>query len=114
MEESYLQGPITPKEPYDPYERSVLNHAEYGEDFQREQYLHTLLMTLPRALTFSERRAAAQDPGVPPRVYAPAALRISKLPLPCDAEIIEEGRRHTVTDEAARHPGDRSDPSELR
>jgi hypothetical protein len=114
LEESYLQGPLVPSEPHDPYERSVLNHAEYGEDLQRERYVHTLLTALPRPLTLRERRAAVGDQGVPPRVYAPAALRVSKLPHPWDAEILEEGRRHTVTAEAALHPGDCSDPGELR
>jgi hypothetical protein len=110
----YLQGPLTPVEPRDPYERSVLNHAEYGEDFQREQYFRNLMVGMPRRLTVVERWAAEEDPGVAPRVYAPAWERVSKPPLPWDAEILAAGRTHTITAEAALHPGDRSDPAELQ
>jgi hypothetical protein len=114
LHDVYSEGPFAPVEPHDPFEHSVLNSAEYGEDVQREQLLHALLAGLPRPLTYREQRAAETDPGPPPRVYAPASARVSKEPLPGDAEILEEGRHHTITSEAARHPGDRSDPAERR
>jgi hypothetical protein len=100
--------------PRDPYARSVLNRAEHGEDFEREQYFHKLMLGMPRPLTIDEQWAAAEDPGVAPRVYAPAWERVSKQPTPWDAEILASGRTHTITAEAALHPGDRSDPAELR
>ena len=37
-----------------------------------------------RPLTGAEREAAQNDPGVSPRVYAPASLRVAKRPLPAD------------------------------
>jgi hypothetical protein len=49
-----------------------------------------------------------------PRVYAPASARIRKDALPWDAEILESGARHEITSEAALHPGDRSESSEIR
>ena len=61
-DDAYLQGPLTPVEPRDPYERSVLNHAEYGEDFVRERYFRNLMVGTPRPLTIVERWAAAEDP----------------------------------------------------
>jgi len=100
--------------PHDPFERSVLNEAEHGEDILRERVFHELMVCTPRPLTILERWAAADDPGLAPRVYAPAWERVPKQPLPCDAEVIAEGRRHTITAESSRHPGDRSDPGELR
>jgi len=113
-EDAYLQGPLTPEIPYDPFVRSVLNEAEHGEDLQRERYVHDLMVGVPRPLSLVERGAADDDPGRPPRVYAPAAERVPKEPLPWDAELLEECGRHTITAEAAQHPGDRSDPGELR
>jgi hypothetical protein len=103
-----------PVTPYDPFERSVLNDAEHGEDALRERYLHDLMVALPRPLTVVERCAADDDPGRAPRVYAPAWERVPKEPLPWDAELLEACGRHTITAEAAQHPGDRSDPGELR
>ena len=44
----------------------------------------------------------------------PAAARVPKDPAWYDAEILESGSHHEITAEAARHPGDRSDPGELR
>ena len=114
LDDVYLGGPLQPVTPQDPFVRSVLNSAEYGEDAQTEQYVHALLAGLPRPLTLREKRATAHDAGVPRRVYAPASARVPKFPPPWDAEIIEAGRRHTITAEAALHPGDRSDPAELR
>jgi hypothetical protein len=110
----YAEGPLPRVKPYDRYQRSVLNTAEYGEDVQREQLLHALLVGLPRPLSLAEKWAAMDDPGRPPRVYAPASARVPKRPLPWDAELLEAGRTHIITEESARHPGDRSDPSELR
>jgi hypothetical protein len=110
----HLDGPFQPATPRDPYARSVLNAAEYGEDAQTEHMVHALLVGLPRPLTYLEKRATANDSGRPTRVYAPAAARVSKDPAWYDAEILEAGRRHEITPEAARHPGDRSDPAELR
>ena len=109
-----FEGPFQPYVPSDPYARSVLNRAEYGEDAQTEQFVHALLVGLPRPLTRLEKVAAADDPGHSHRVYAPASVRVVKDPPAWDAEIIEAGRRHTITAEAALHPGDRSDPAELR
>ena len=37
-----------------------------------------------RPLTSAEREAAHNDPGIPPRVCAPASLRVPKRPLPAD------------------------------
>ena len=113
-EEAFLQGPLPPTVPHDPYERSVLNVAEHGEDAERENYVHDLMNSLPRPLTLVEKWAASDDPGLPRRVYAPASSRVPKEPLPADAEVLAAGRRHMITAEAALHPGDRSDPAELR
>ena len=114
LHDVYSEGPFAPVEPHDPFAHSVLNSAEYGEDVQRGQLLHALLAGLPRPLTYRERRAAASDPGLAPRVYAPASARVPKRPLPADAAILEAGRHHAITAEAARHPGDCSDPAERR
>jgi hypothetical protein len=100
--------------PRDPYARTVLNRAELGKDAHRMQFFNNLMVGTPRPLTIDERWAAAEDPGVAPRVYAPAWERVSKQPTPWDAEILASGRTHTITAEAALHPGDRSDPAELR
>jgi len=100
--------------PHDPFERSVLNEAEHGEDILRERVFHELMVSTQRPLSLEERGAAADDPGRAPRVYAPAWERVPKQPLPGDAEVIAEGRRHTITAESSRHPGDSSDPGELR
>ena len=113
-DEAFLHAPLEPILPYDPFERSVLNTAELGEDILRERYLHDLMVGSPRPLSVAERSAATDDPGRPPRVYAPAWDRVAREPLPCDAELMAECRRHTITAESARHPGDRSDPAELR
>jgi hypothetical protein len=113
-DEALLQSPLEPILPYDPFERSVLNDAELGEDARREGYFHDLMGGGSRPLSVTERGAAAADPGRAPRVYAPAWERVSKEPLPWDAELMTECKRHTVTGEAALHPGDRSDPGELR
>ncbi len=112
--DAYAEGLIPPVTPLAPCQRSVLNSAEQVEDVQREQLLHALLLGLPRPLSTRSKRAAAEDPGLPPRVYAPASARVAKEPLPWDAEVLAAGRLHTVTAEAALHPGDRSDPAELR
>ena len=113
-DEAFLQGPLPPSVPHDPYERSVLNIAEHGEDSERERVVHDLMVMLPRPLSGLEKSAAAHDPGLPHRVYAPASARVSKQPLPCDAELMAAGLLHTITAESALHPGDRSDPAELR
>lgn len=113
-DEAFLQGPLSPPPPRDPYERSVLNAAEHGEDAGREELVHDLMAGTSRPLTILEKWAAAHDPGLPPRVYAPASVRVPKEPMPWDAAVIEEGLHHTIPAEAALHPGDRSDPSELR
>ena len=109
-----LEGPFQPETPRDPYARSVLNSSEYGEDAQTEQMVHALLAGMPRPLTRSERQAAEEGADHTHRVYAPASARVAKDPPAWDAEIIEAGRHHTITAEAALHPGDRSDPAELR
>jgi hypothetical protein len=113
-DEAFLQGPLPPVMPYDPFERSVLNEAEHGEDALRERYFHDLMGGIPRPLSTLERCAATEDSGRAPRVYAPAWERVPKEPLPWDAELLAECGRHTITAESALHPGDRSDPGELR
>jgi hypothetical protein len=100
--------------PRDPYAGSVRNVADHGEDARREQFFRNLMIGTPRPLTMSERWASAEDPGTAPRVYAPAWERVRKPAMPWDAEILEAGRSHTITAEAALHPGDRSDPGEVR
>jgi hypothetical protein len=110
----HAEGPFAPITPDDPFQRSVLNSAEHSEDVQSKQLLHALLLGLPRPPSQRERQAATDDLGAPPRVYAPASARVPKKPLPCDAEILAEGRHHTITAESALHPGDRSDPAERR
>jgi len=113
-DELYLQGALTPLMPRDPYARSVHNAAELGKNPQRMQFFNDLMVGRPRPLTVAEQWAAEEDSGVAPRVYAPAWERVAKQALPWDAEILAAGRAHTITAEAALHPGDRSDPAELQ
>lgn len=113
-DDAFLQGPLSPPALRDPYERSVLNAAEHGEDAGREELVHQLMAGTSRPLNMVEKWAAAHDPGLPRRVYAPASARVPKQPTPWDAEVMEHGLHHTITADAALHPGDRSDPRELR
>ena len=50
----------------------------------RRNGLARLARDVVRALTRAEPSAARSGPGVKPRVYAPAALRVARRPLPAD------------------------------
>ncbi|MCC6180059.1 MAG: hypothetical protein IT305_32495 [Chloroflexi bacterium] len=76
--------------------------------------MNDLVSEPARPLTDDEEAAARIDAGRQPRTYAPASERVPETPAPGDAEIIEEGRDYQLSPEAARHPGDRSAPEELR
>ena len=92
--------------------RPAYNAVEYGERARTDRLMHAIMAGMPRPFFRPEACAAADDPHQPARVYAPAAVRIVKDAAPGDAEIIAAGRTHTITAEAALHPGDRSDPAE--
>jgi len=72
------------------------------------------LRALVHPLTNDEKHAAEQAEQQRHRTYAPASARVSKPPAPGDDRLIQEGLTHPSSPEDARHPGDRSDPSELR
>jgi hypothetical protein len=108
------QGPFRPVAPRDPGVDTVLDETERGEDPARGDYVHEEMAGSDRPLTDDEKDAARHDPGRQPRTYAPASERVPKSPNPGDARIIEQGKDQPPSPEAAMHPGDRSDPSELR
>lgn len=114
LNDGFLAGPMHLPGVYDAYERTVLADYEQGEDKARTGFMHNLMSGFSRPLSWAERYLAANDPGNPARVYAPAAKRVHKRALPWDEEILREGRSHTITAESARHPGDSSDPAEFR
>ena len=108
-------GPLPPPAPRDPNAKTVLDPIERGEDVAREGTMGELLDTPARPLSDDEKEAARADAGRQPRTYAPASERVPKAPAPGDRELIEEGERHAPSPEVlAEHPGDRSDPSEMR
>ena len=107
-------GPLEPVRPRDPNADTVLDETERGEDPARGEYLDAELGGLSRPLTDDEKEAAKHDPGRQPRTYAPASERVAKEPNPGDAKVIERGKDLPPSPESALHPGDRSDPSELR
>jgi hypothetical protein len=111
----YLAGsPLPPPEPRDPYAESVLDDSERGQDEAREYDVDAELAGPDRPLTGDEKDAAKHDPGRQPRTYAPASERVVKPPAPADERLVEAGEGEPRSPEALRHPGDRSDPSELR
>ena len=108
-------GPLPPPAPRDPNAETVLDPIERGEDVAREGTIGELLDGPSRRLTDEEKDAARVDAGRQPRTFAPHSERVPKEPAPGDRELIEEGERHAPPPEVlAQHPGDRSDPSELR
>ena len=108
------QGPFQPVVPRDPGEETVLDETERGQDPARGEYVDAEMAGLERPLTDEEKDAAKHDPGRQPRTYAPASERVARAPTPGDAKLIEQGKDQPRSAEAAMHPGDRSDPSELR
>jgi len=111
----YLAGsPLPPPEPRDKYAESVLDESERGEDEVREDFEHAEAAGLDRPLTSDEKDAAKHDAGRRPRTYAPASERVAKAPNPSDERLVEEGEHLSPSADAVLHPGDRSDPSELR
>lgn len=109
------EGPLPPPVPRDPNAESALPPAERGEDMAREGTMNELLDGPSRPLTDDEKGAARHDPGSQGRTYAPASERVPKEPSAADRERIEEGLEHAPSSEAlSQHPGDSSDPSELR
>ena len=111
----YLQdGPLPPPAPCDPNAGTVLDGRERGQDEARSDIVDELTHAPARPLTDEEEKAAEHDRGRPARTYAPASARVPKAPAPGDARLIEEGRERPPSTGAARHPGDRGDPGELR
>lgn len=108
------ERPFPPDAPRDPNARTVLDESERGEDELRDDVMDTLTHQPSRPLTGDEKEAAEHDPGLEKRTYAPASARVSKPPAPGDDRLIQEGLGQAPSPESARHPGDRSDPSELR
>ena len=108
------QGPLEPVAPRDPGAETVLDETERGQDPVRGDAVDAELTGLDRPLTDDEREAAKHDPGRQPRTYAPASERVPKQPAPGDDRVIEQGMDQPTSPEAAKHPGDRSDPSEMR
>ena len=114
-QDPYLQGrPFPPESPRDPNADTVLDETERGKDEARGDYVDTLSHTPARPLTDDEEDAAEHDHGRPGRTYAPASARVPKAPAPGDEKLIEQGLDTPPSPDAMAHPGDRSDPSELR
>jgi hypothetical protein len=113
----YVHGrPFPPPEPRDPNAGTVLDESERGQDEARGDYVDTLSHAPARPLTDEEEDedAAEDDAGRPGRTYAPASARVPKPPAPGDDRLIEQGRDTPSSPDAEAHPGDRSDPGELR
>lgn len=111
----YLQErPFPPESPRDPHADTVLDERERGKDEGRGEYVEALSHGQSRPLTGDEKEAAEHDPGRQPRTYAPASARVPKAPAPGDDKLIEQGLDQPPSPEALAHPGDRSDPTELR
>src|SRR5688572_29608526 len=108
------QRPFPPETPRDPNARTVVDESERGEDEAREDAMHSLTNQPSRPLSGDEKEAAEHDAGLDKRTYAPASARVAKAPAPGDDRLIEEGLDKPPAPEALAHPGDRSDPSELR
>jgi hypothetical protein len=109
-----LERPFPPETPRDPNAHSVVDESERGKDELRGESVDSLATQPSRPLTGDEKDAAEHDGDRPPRVYAPASERVSKPPAPGDDRLIEEGLDQPTSSEAMQHPGDRSDPAELR
>jgi len=109
-----VDGPLRPAAPRDPHAESVLDPTERGQDVGREATMNELIDTPARPLTDDEKDEARSDAGDRPRTFAPASERVAKAPAPGDRELIEEGLDQAPSADALRHPGDRSDPGELR
>lgn len=112
-----LGGPLQPPDPQDPLPRDMERSTERGEDMTRARVEQELTDEPSRALTDDEKDAAKSDPGRPARTYAPAEERVPKAPTSeGDRKLVEEGfgSKPTGASDAAAHPGDRSDPAELR
>ncbi|MGE3267511.1 MAG: hypothetical protein AB7P40_02110 [Chloroflexota bacterium] len=109
-----VAGPLPPVAPRDPNADTVLDESERGKDEMRGEAVDELVTEQSRPLTSEEKDAAKHAHPDEGRTYAPASARVAKPPAPGDDDLIEEGRTHPVSPEAARHPGDRSDPGELR
>ena len=112
-----LGGPLQPPDPADPLPRDMERPTERGEDPTRAGIEQELTSEPARALSDDEQDAAKRDPGRPPRTYAPAEERVPKDPTSeGDRKLVEEGfgSQATGSSDAAAHPGDRSDPAELR
>lgn len=92
----------------------MLDESERGKDDVRGDAVDTLLNTPSRPLTDEEKAAAEDDPGRPSRTFAPAEARVPKPPAPGHERLIEDGLDTPISPEAAQHPGDRSDPREVR
>jgi hypothetical protein len=114
-QDPYLQGrPFPPETPRDPNAGTVIPESERGEDEARDEYVDTLSHTPARPLSHDEEDAAEHDPDRPARVYAPASARVAKDPLPGDERLINAGKGGPSSIDEVEHPGDSSDPSELR
>ena len=114
-QDPYLAGgPLPPPAPRDPNAGTVLDESERGEDEGREAVTNAEMAGLDRPLTDDEEEAARRDPGRQPRTFAPSSERVQKAPAPGDERLVEAGEDQPVSAEAAQHPGDRSDPSEMR
>jgi hypothetical protein len=114
-QDPYLQGrPLPPTTPRDPNAETVLDENERGKDDVRGDVVDTLTKTPARPLTDDEKDAAEHDHGLPGRTYAPASARVPKAPAPGDDRLIQEGLEQSPSAGATSHPGDRSDPAELK
>ncbi len=110
-----LGGPLPPPDPRDPTPRGIQPPVERDQDPFREGYEESLTDGSSRPLTDDEKDAARDDPGRPGRTYAPASERVPAEPSAVDRKLVEEGKGSDAPSSgASAHPGDRSDPSELR
>jgi hypothetical protein len=110
----YVGGsPLPPPAPRDPNAATVLDPTERGEDPMRGDIVDTLTTEPARPLTQDEKDAAEDDPGRPPRTFAPASERVPKDPAPGHEDVVLGAIDQPVSAEAAAHPGDRSDPREF-
>lgn len=109
-----LQSPLPPPTPRDPNADTVLDESERNKDDARGDAVDALTSGPARPLTDDEEEAAENDPGRQPRTYAPASARVPKPPAPGDERIIEQGLDQPPSPDAMQHPGDRSDPGELK
>jgi hypothetical protein len=114
-QDPYLQGsPLPPPAPRDPNAGTVLDERERGKDDARGDAIDALTNTPARPLTDDEKDAAEHDHDRPARTYAPASARVPKAPLPGDEQLIKPGQSRAPSSDTMLHPGDASDPSELR